>query len=105
MQGHFRVDPSELLMAADELERLAGRIESEGYGVRQSGANLSVAVGNRLASGAVDGLTAAWGSALQELVAALHRDAASLRSVAERYRRADEAVAQDLQQVMAGLSP
>ena len=40
MQGYFRVDPERLAVAAARLEQLAERVQCEGYGIRQSGANL-----------------------------------------------------------------
>src|ERR1700730_19409097 len=62
MQGYFRVDPERLAVAAARLEQLAERVQSEGYGIRQSGANLAMAAGNALAAGAVPAPTRNRGS-------------------------------------------
>jgi WXG100 family type VII secretion target len=105
MQGHFRVDPERLAVAAARLDQLAERVQSEGYGIRQSGANLAVAAGNGLAAGAVRGTTGSWASALNDLAAALRRDGETLRSVAQEYTKADEATAAGTGRLIESLGP
>ena len=105
MGGHFRVVPDQLRLAAGSLEELAGRLESEVYGLRQAGANAGAAAGNGLAAGAVEGLSGAWAPALGELASALRRDAQSLGTVAARYEHADAAVEQEMRQLLGALGP
>ena len=105
MGSHFRVVPDRLRLAAGSLEALAGRLESQVYGLQQAGANAGIAAGNGLAAGAIEGLSGAWAAALAELVAALRRDAQALGTVATRYEEADAAVEQEMQQLLGGLSP
>jgi WXG100 family type VII secretion target len=105
MQGHFRVDPERLAIAAARLEQLAERVQAEGYGIRQSGANLAMAAGNGLAAGAIHGTTGSWASALSDLAAALRRDGETLRSVAQQYLHADEATAAVTRRLIESLGP
>ena len=91
MQGQFEVDPGELVAAAGRLAELAARVSAQSAAVRGSGASAAGAAGNPVAAGAINAVAASWGDALQQISAALERDASSLRQVAQRYVEADEA--------------